>query len=125
MILGVGVDIVEVKRIDAMARRHGAAFLGKVYSDAELAYCQGKRRAAEHLAARFAAKEAVLKALGTGLRGRMGWKDIEIQKGKLDEPRVKLTGAVAAQARKVRVRRIHVSLSHAETCAVAIAIAER
>jgi len=125
MIVGVGVDIVEIGRIDGLARRHGKAFLSKVFSEDELAYCHGKRRAAEHLAARFAAREAVLKALGTGLRGRMSWKDIEIAKGPLDEPKVRLKGPVAACAKKLRVKRLHVSLSHTEAYAVAVAVAER
>ena len=94
-----------------------------IFTGPELAYCLGKRRSAEHLAARFAAKEAVLKALGSGLGQRMRWTDVEIVTGVLGRPMVRLHGAVEAFARRCGVTDVDVSLSHTAEVAVAHALA--
>ena len=97
--------------------------LDDVFTPAELAYCAGKRRRAEHLAARFAAKEAVLKAIGTGLRRRMHWTDVEVVRERGGRPSILLRGEVAEVARKRGIGRIEVSLSHTSAIAVAGAVA--
>jgi len=94
-----------------------------IFTGLELRYCRGKRRANEHLAARFAAKEAVLKALGTGLGQRMRWTDVEIVNGVLGRPLVRLHGEVAAWARREGLSDLDVSLSHTADLAVAQALA--
>jgi holo-[acyl-carrier protein] synthase len=94
-----------------------------IFTEVELRYCLGKRRTSEHLAARFAAKEAVLKALGTGLGQRMRWTDVEILSGALGRPRVRLHGEVAAWARRGGLADLDVSLSHTSELAMAQAVA--
>jgi holo-[acyl-carrier protein] synthase len=94
-----------------------------IFTAPELRYCLGKRRSAEHLAARFAAKEAVLKALGSGLGQRMRWTEVEIVNGVLGRPMVRLHGAVEAFARRAGVTEVDVSLSHTSEVAVAHALA--
>ena len=95
MIIGNGIDIVEVERIRDMVEKHGSGFLTKVFTEGEISYCKGRRRSSEHYAARFAAKEAVLKALGTGLRKGMSWRDIEVRKDPLAKPKIELSGGAA------------------------------
>jgi holo-[acyl-carrier protein] synthase len=120
--ISVGLDIVGVERIARLASEHLARF-DSVFTRAELDYCAGKRRRDEHLAVRFAAKEAVLKALGTGLRRRMHWTDVEVVRDASGRPGVRLHGEVAAEARRKRVESIEISLSHSAGLAVAGAIA--
>jgi holo-[acyl-carrier protein] synthase len=117
----VGVDIVGVERIARLASEHHAQ-LGSVFTPAELEYCAGKRRRAEHLAARFAAKEAVLKAIGTGLRRRMQWSDVEVVRDPNGRPGVRLHGEVAEEAQRRGIASIDVSLSHSAGLAIAEAI---
>jgi len=118
----VGVDIVGVERIARLASEH-LARLDTVFTAAELEYCSRKRRRDDHLAARFAAKEAVLKAVGTGLRKRMQWTDVEVVRDASGRPGVRLHGEVAAIARRKGVARIELSLSHSAGLAMAGAIA--
>ena len=122
MILGIGIDIVEVDRIGAAIAR--TAFQERVYTPAEREYCdsRGAQRPASY-AARFAAKEAVMKALGTGLRGGT-WQDIEILLNELGRPEVRLRGYFAARAAELAVSKVHVSLSHTRDYAAAQAVAE-
>jgi holo-[acyl-carrier protein] synthase len=116
----VGTDIVAVARLQRLLTEQPG--LGaEVFTARELAYCQGRRRTGEHLAGRFAAKESVLKALGTGLGPRMRWTDVEVTNDVHGRPRVALHGAVAAKAVERRVRHVDVSLSHVEGLAVASA----
>lgn len=131
-IIGHGVDIVSVARIRHLLDEHGERFLARVFTDAERDYCLARggdkgwagRAVATHLAARFAAKEAVLKALGTGLRDDIAWTDIEVTRGALGEPSVSLTRAAqrAAAARGITTWRL--SLSHTDDTAMASVIAE-
>jgi len=125
MIVGVGVDIIEVDRIESAVRRHGDRFLQKLFTPGEIAYCRSRGRSAEHLAGRFAAKEAVLKALGIGIRWGSALKEIEVRRGASGHPTVALAGRVAARARELGAERIHVSLSHTARHAVAQAVAEK
>ena len=124
MIVGIGTDIAEVARIGALADRHGERFLQRVFTPDELAYSLGRRRRNEHLAARFAAKEAVLKAIKTGVGPGTSLHEVEVLRGPKGEPEVRLHGATAGVARAKGVERIHVSLSHTEQFGVAFAVCE-
>ena len=125
-ILGHGIDIVETARIRRLIDEHGAHFLDRVFTAGEQAYCNtSRKRSLEHYAGRFAAKEAVLKVLGTGWRGGIAWTDIEVVKEPSGQPQVKLTGECARIARELGIARWHVSISHIETHATASAIGMR
>ena len=117
-----GIDMVECARLRQMADRHGQRFLKRVFTPAELKYCMGKKRRIEHLAGRFAAKEAVLKVLGTGWRSGINWTDIEIRNAPSGQPSVHLSGRCRQIARKIGLTDILVSISHIETHAIASAI---
>ena len=118
----IGVDIVGVGRVTRLVAAHPGA-VDELFTPAEQAYCLSKRRRYEHLAGRFAGKEAVLKALGTGMRRRMRWTEVEILSGSAGRPEVRLHGEVAAQASRRGVRSFEISISHAEGLALASAVA--
>ena len=123
-ILGIGTDITECERIARMLERHPESFAGRVFTDAENAYCsRGKRQSAEHYTGRWAAKEAVLKALGTGWSSGITWRDIEILNEPSGKPYVRLTGAAAEIAREKGINEIQISISHCVSHAVAFAVA--
>ena len=123
-LLGHGVDLVEVARIAGMLERHGDRFLEKCFTPAEREYCDANpKRRAEHLAGRFAAKEAVLKALGTGWTRGIAWNEVEVVRDASGKPSVQLHGTAARIADDAGVRGWMLSLSHTETAAVASAIA--
>ena len=124
MIVGTGVDITEVARIKAAVERFGERFLRRVFTPAEVRYAQSKANAAERLAARFAAKEAAMKAIGTGLRYGVTWHDVEVVRLPGGRPTLKLTGKVAEFAEQLGCKRIHLSLSHTEEQAIAHVILE-
>jgi len=124
MIIGTGIDIIEVERIRASLTRHGAHFHQKICTPSEAEYCLRMRDPAPCFAARFAAKEAVSKALGTGIGLPCGWLDIEIRRKASGEPFVVLLGAGAETAKRLGIDRIFLSLSHTENYACAHAIAE-
>ena len=117
----VGADLVDVGRLERMLREHGDR-QGELFTAAELTYCAGKRRRGEHLAARFAAKEAVLKAFGTGVSQRMRFTEIEVVNERSGRPRVRLLGSVAAFAERHGLSQLDVSLSHTEGLALAHAV---
>ena len=118
-LLSVGVDIIETRRIDAVVERWGQRFLTRIYTPAEVNSCRGR---AEELAVRFAAKEAVSKALGTGLRG-IGWREMEIYSDAWGKPLVRLHGRAAVRARDIGLVQFAVSLSHCDDYAVAFVVA--
>lgn len=122
-VLGHGVDIVDIARIERTLNDHSDRFLDRCFTPAERAYAEGSKRRTEHLAARFAAKEAVMKALGTGWAAGVGWTDIEVEREASGRPCVRLSGAAAEAARVMGVRRWDLSLSHTETSAIASVIA--
>lgn len=125
-IVGHGIDIVETARIKHSVEEHGQRFLDRVFTPAELAYCaRSKKRYYEHLSGRFAAKEAVLKVLGTGWRGGIAWTDIEILPEPSGQPRITLTGETLRIATELGIARWHISISHIETHATASAIGLR
>lgn len=121
--MGIGTDLVYVPRLAAILERQ-PGFVRRVYTATEIAYCQAYRAAAPRFAGRFAAKEAVLKALGTGLAQGMRWQDVEIHSGPRGEPRVRLHGAVAAFAQRCGVRAVYLSISHDGDYAVAYAVTD-
>lgn len=119
---GIGVDMLEIERMErVIARRPN--FVGRVFTDEERAYCEKSARPAEHYAARFAAREAVLKALGTGFSGGIGLRDVSVSRDESGRPRVVLAGRAAEVARERGVREIALSISHTRDVAVANAIA--
>ncbi len=125
-IVGHGIDIVETARIRQLVEEHGKHFLDRCFTEAEQAYClQNSKRRFEHLAGRFAAKEAVLKVLGTGWRGGIAWTDIEILNEPSGQPRLTLTDESLKIATDLGITKWHVSISHIETHATASAIGVR
>lgn len=122
-VVGHGVDLVEVERVRRLVSRHGEHALQRIFTDGERAYSLGTRRASEHLAARFAAKEAVFKALGTGWRRGIAWVDAEVVTEASGRPRVALHGTAAGVARSLGIVDWQLSLSHTSTHAIASAIA--
>ena len=124
-IIGHGIDIVETARIARMLEEHGQRFLDRCFTPEEQRYASGNRkRYHEHLAGRFAAKEAVLKVLGTGWSGKVSWTDIEIVRESSGQPTVRLEGECARIAGLLGIVRWHVSISHIETHATASAVGE-
>ena len=119
--LAVGVDIIEIERVAATLRRFGERFLERVYTPSETAYCRGR---APQLAARFAAKEAVMKALGTGTRG-VGWREIEVVRAPSGAPSIRLHGKAAARAASIGIGELALSLSHSRAYAVASVVGRR
>jgi len=124
MVLGIGVDIVEIERVRALLERHGDRFVDRVLSPGEKAYCSRRADPAPSIASRFAAKEAVLKALGIGWSGGVRWQDVEVVRGEVGPPRVELHGRAARVAENLGVRSTHITLSHDGGAAVAVAVLE-
>ena len=122
-IVGTGIDIIQCERIKEMIESHGDAFLRRVYTDYELSYCRSRRRAVEHFAGRWAAKEAVVKVLGTGWNHGISFKDVEVQNTSQGVPKVTLRGAARERARQLNISTFHISISHCEAYSVAHAIA--
>ncbi|MFL2783744.1 MAG: holo-ACP synthase [Dehalococcoidia bacterium] len=115
-----GVDIIEIKRVEKVAFSYGDRFLKRIYTDGEIEYCRGR---APQLASRFAAKEAVMKALGTGIRG-VGWRDVEITRKRGMAPHIKLHGRAKKRASQIGLKGLAISLSHSKEFAVASVIGE-
>jgi holo-[acyl-carrier protein] synthase len=123
MILGVGTDIVDVDRIASLCMKYGDRFLARIFTHGEIAYCGNKHNPSQHLAARFAAKEAAVKALGTGFAGGIKFTDIEICRDK-DSPLVLLHGRALELSEGLGVSIIHTSISHSRIYATALIILE-
>lgn len=121
-LFGIGIDVVEVARIEASLAEFGAQFLNRIFTPLEQAYCQRQRHPALHLAARFAAKEAISKAFGTGIGKEVGWLDLEIVRKPSGEPEVVLHGRGQLFAEENQVSAIKISLTHAEHYAAANAV---
>ena len=121
MIIGIGIDLVKISRIDKAGSNH-TAFLERVFTERERIYCARQKFPAQHYAARFAAKEALLKAFGTGLSAGMKWTDIEVLHGEGGGPIVNIAGRVKDLADLKGVKHIMLSYSHDEGYAVAQAI---
>jgi holo-[acyl-carrier protein] synthase len=122
-IFGIGTDIIECPRIGKMIEQHGELFLRRVYTDREIRYCQARKHAIEHFAGRWAAKEAILKAMGTGRSQGIAWTHVEVRNGHNGRPRVLVCGAAREIARERGIGEILISISHCRTYATAHAIA--
>ncbi len=123
-ILGIGTDLAEVDRIEQSIARFGDRFTGRIYTPGEIAYVSRKANRAERYAARFAAKEAGMKALGTGWNGGVRWQDFEVMNLRSGRPILKLHGKAAEYAAAMGTQHIHLSLTHTATMAMAVVILE-
>jgi holo-[acyl-carrier protein] synthase len=124
MVLGLGTDLIEIERVQASMNRFGDRFLNRVFTEGEIAYCMRKKQAAESFAARFAAKEAGAKALGTGISRGVNWKEFEVTREPGQRPVLHFHGRAAELAKAMGVRRVQLSLSHSRTVALAVAVVE-
>ena len=120
-LLGLGADLIEVARVRGVFERQGDRFLQRVFTDEERAYCFSNAHPHKHLAARFAAKEAVSKCFTTGIGAELGWKSVSIYHGERKEPLVRLDEKGLALMRQLGATRVLVTLSHTETMAMAVA----
>ena len=121
-IIGHGIDIVECERIEKIRADPAERFLTRIFTPAELDYCLDCKTQAVRLSGRFAAKEAILKMLGTGWRGGIAWTDMEILPDGLGKPNVRLSGGCAVEAEKLGIREVLISISHTANYATASAI---
>jgi holo-[acyl-carrier protein] synthase len=125
MVLGLGTDLIETRRVQESIDRYGERFLERVYTAGEIAYCQRKRKnAAESFAARFAAKEAAAKALGTGISRGVSWKEFEVSREASGRPTLHMSGRAAELAEAMGVKRIQLSLTHSRELALAVVVVE-
>jgi holo-[acyl-carrier protein] synthase len=122
-VVGIGTDIVECLRIAQMIERHGDLFINRVYTPEEIKYCRSRKQSTQHYAGRWAAKEAVLKALGTGWRRGIGWRDVEVVSSNQGQPAIHLRGGAREAARKAGVGDVLISISHCRSHATAYAMA--
>lgn len=121
-VFGIGVDVVETARIQSSIDRFGERFLNRVFLPGEIDYCRSMKYPARHFAARFAAKEAVSKAFGTGIGAQMGWRDIEVRRKASGEPFAVLHGPAAELCKRLSVTEVLISLSHSDHYSVANAV---
>lgn len=122
-VVAIGTDIIECLRIARMIERHGELFIQRVYTQQEIEYCQRRKQATQHFAARWAAKEAVLKALGTGWRRGISWRDVEVYHEPGGRPQVRLHGGARHVAQSQGIEKILLSVSHCRSHAIAYATA--
>ncbi|MFH1881829.1 MAG: holo-ACP synthase [Planctomycetota bacterium] len=122
-IVAHGIDLVDCPRIEAMIERHGERFVQRIFTAAEQAYAEANKNKIEKLAGRFAAKEAILKLMGTGWRGKIAWTDIEIINNSSGQPEVTLDGEVEKIADKLGIKHISISITHTANFAIASAVA--
>jgi holo-[acyl-carrier protein] synthase len=124
MIIGTGIDVVEVERIAAALERFGQRFQRRIFTPAEMRYCDSKRNRAERYAARFAAKEAAVKALGTGWSQGVAWREVEVRREPGGRPTLHFTGVAAQHAQRLGMKRAALSLTHTKEQAMAQVILE-
>ena len=124
MIVGLGVDIAEVHRVEAAMRRHGEAFLKRIFTPAEIAYCERHRNKYERFAGRFAAKEAAMKALGTGWGRGVRWLDIEVVRLPGGKPTLQLRGQAEEFAKRLEVKNVSLTITHSADTALALVVFE-
>ncbi len=122
-IVGIGTDIVECLRIGRLIEQHGELFLSRVFTAREIRYCQERKRAMEHFAGRWAAKEAILKSLGTGWQKGISWTDVEVRNDFSGQPRVLLCGGAKDVTQSLKIKDIMLSISHCHAYATAYALA--
>lgn len=121
LLIGLGADLIEVERVRGVLERQGERFLHRVFTDEERAYCSQMAHPHKHYAARFAAKEAVSKCFSTGIGAELGWRSVSIYHGERHQPLVRLDAMGAALLQRVGATHVHVTLSHTETMAMAVA----
>jgi holo-[acyl-carrier protein] synthase len=124
MIIGIGIDLIEVSRIESALSRWGDKFEGRVFTEKEMLYCNSKKDRAQRLACRFAAKEAMLKALGTGWRNGTDWKEIEVVNDELGKPSICLSGKTEELSQQIGVKNILLSITSTENYGVAQVVLE-
>ena len=122
-VLGIGTDIVECLRIAQMIERHGELFITRVYTSREIEYCAARKAATQHYAGRWAAKEAVLKALGTGWARGIRWRDIEVTNQPNGQPKIAMGGGAREVCEKLGITELLISISHCRSHATAYALA--
>ena len=122
-IIAHGIDLVDFPRIEELVKRHGERFLKRVFTDTERRYAKANKNGIEKLAGRFAAKEAILKLVGTGWRGKIAWTDVEIINNPAGQPEVTLTGEVEKIAARLGIEHISISITHTANFAIASAVA--
>ena len=125
MIVGTGIDIVEIDRIKRSIIKYSDRFKNKVFTQREIDYCHSQADPAKHFAARFSVKEAVLKCFGTGMAGGILWKDVEVDNKKSGQPTLNLYGKGKELFNQLNIKHIHISITHDKSYAVAHAIAEK
>jgi holo-[acyl-carrier protein] synthase len=124
MIEGIGIDLVDLERLRQVLERHGDRFLDRILTEGEREFCDRHRDPVPHVAARFAAKEAALKALGTGLTSGIRWSDLEVEREDSGKPLLRFRGAAERVARERGVRSVHLSLTHDRRAAAAVVVLE-
>jgi len=122
-IIGIGTDIIECLRIAQMIERHGEMFISRVYTQHEIEYCTVRKAATQHYAGRWAAKEAVLKAIGTGWIKGITWRDVEVANEFGGKPIIRLSGGALESSKRRGIEQVQISISHCRTHAVAYALA--
>ncbi len=122
-IIGIGTDITECLRIARMIERHGELFINRVYTTEEISYCQSRKQATQHFTGRWAAKEAVLKAMGTGWRRGITWRDVEVRNEPSGKPVVAVRGGAKEVIEQLGITELLISISHCRSHATATAIA--
>lgn len=122
-IIAHGIDLVDFPRIEKMIERHGERFVDRVFTPAEQAYARAHRNSAETYAGRFAAKEAILKLVGTGWRGKIAWTDIQVTNNPAGQPEVTLSGDVKEIAERMKIKHVSISITHTASFAIASAVA--
>ena len=124
VVIGVGTDLIEISRIERSLERFGEAFLQRVFTAGEVAYCTAKKNSAESFAARFAAKEAGAKALGTGISRGVSWREFEVKRSHGHRPELHLSGRAQEIAQALGIRRLSLSITHSRDLSMAVVIAE-
>jgi holo-[acyl-carrier protein] synthase len=122
-LIGIGTDIIECERIDRMIERHGSHFVDRVFTMREIQYCTDRKSSDQHFAGRWAAKEAVLKALGTGWISGIAWTDVEVVNENNGKPQIELHGGAKKIADEKQISEIQISISHCKSHAIAFAAA--
>lgn len=125
MIFGTGVDIVEIARFEHFLEQGNDSLFQRIFTPSEIEYCAAKKHSAQHYALRFAAKESFLKALGTGLRDGLSWKDMEVVNDQLGKPELRLCGRALEKFTEAGLSSCFLSLSHDAGCAIAMVVLER
>ncbi|MFH2107734.1 MAG: holo-ACP synthase [Chrysiogenia bacterium] len=123
MIKGIGVDMIEISRVRNLIEQD-MGFAERIFTDREIAYCESKFSKAQHYAARFTAKEAFFKALGTGFREGMGWQDVEVENDALGKPQLRLAAVALSHFKKRKLKKVLLSISHTRDMAVALVVIE-